>query len=231
MKASAAGLRMIEDYEGFGNDGRPYWDAYGRVWTRGYGEAKGITADSPQISRAEAQANLQKLLAEEYEPPIARIGVELNQNQWDALCDFVWNIGPGGVEGGSPVCAALRAGKYRMAANTLLDYDRAGGVVLAGLVTRRQAERLLFLTPVANPLDVLTPAERTAVDELDKLKHGLRLHAVKIQETKTELVGLRKDVWRAAVRGVLPDGKPTATGWSIDDREARYRILRSRTAG
>ena len=73
----------------------------------------------------------------------------LNKNQIDALCSFVWNLGPGSMSW--DVGRLLRARNYEGAANAMLAYDRAGGQVLPGLVRRRQAERALFLTPVQKP--------------------------------------------------------------------------------
>lgn len=83
--------------------------------------------------------------------------VKLNQNQFDALVSFVYNVGPGskGVKDGlinlrsgatSSILRNLRAGAFTAAANGLLDWTKSGGVVMGGLVKRRQAERALFLS-------------------------------------------------------------------------------------
>lgn len=145
---SARGLHLIEGFEGWSSC--PYWDSYGGVWTRGYGETESITSHSPCISRAEGELKLRRLVEARYEWALRALHVELNQNQWDALDSFVWNLGAG-IFTGTTVGADLRAGNFYAASRVMLLYDHAGGVVLAGLRTRREAEVRLFLTPVAKP--------------------------------------------------------------------------------
>jgi hypothetical protein len=85
-------------------------------------------------------------------------------------------------------------------------------------------------TPLS-PLDVLLPAERSLADRYEALlaRHA-RLHPHAIAKLKGELVVLRKQVWRAAEKGIGPDGKPTQAGWSIRNRIARYHELAHLTA-
>jgi lysozyme len=75
--------------------------------------------------------------------------VALNQNQFDALVSFIFNIGQGAYAE-STLRKKLRAGNYDGAAAELLRWvygtvDKKK-VVLPGLVARRKAERALFLT-------------------------------------------------------------------------------------
>src|SRR5437763_14613455 len=140
MHVSQRGLALIEGFEGWSS--APYWDRYGGVWTRGYGETEGISGSSRRITRAQGEANLRRRLELYYEPAIRALGVELSQNQWDALCSFAWNLGPGIFRG--TLRAALQARRFDEAARLMLAYDHAGGVVLEGLRRRRQAEAELF---------------------------------------------------------------------------------------
>jgi GH24 family phage-related lysozyme (muramidase) len=71
----------------------------------------------------------------------------LTQHQVDALTSFIYNVGPAGIGSGTSVGQALRRRDWRAAADHLLGWDRAGGFVLPGLKTRREAERALFLKP------------------------------------------------------------------------------------
>lgn len=170
---SANGLHLIEGFEGFSSC--PYWDAYGHVETRGYGETEGIHAGSPCITRAYGEQNLRSRLERFYEWALRALGVPLNQNQWDALDSFAWNLGAG-IFQGTTLGAELRARQFNAAASNMLQYVHAGGVVLAGLVTRRRAEVRLFLTPIAGP----TPAQaRAAKVRSLHTQEGLRraLHA------------------------------------------------------
>jgi lysozyme len=144
---SVRGLHLIEGFEGFGSC--PYWDPYGRVWTRGYGETEGIGGNSPCVSRAQGENNLRYLVEARYEWALRGLGVSLNQNQWDALCSFVWNLGAGIFTGG--LRADLQSRQFYAASRIMLQYDHAGGQVLEGLRRRRQEEMALFLTPIAEP--------------------------------------------------------------------------------
>src|SRR5438046_2159411 len=139
MRISQNGLHLIEGFEGFSST--PYWDRYGGVWTRGYGETEGIGPKSKYISRAAGEANLHRLIERNYEGAIRNLHIPLNQNQWDALASFVWNLGPGILSPSTSIGQALRKKDYAGAANAMLLYDHAGGVVLQGLKTRREAER------------------------------------------------------------------------------------------
>lgn len=144
---SADGLRRIIAFEGF--EPCPYFDRYGGVWTRGAGETEGIRSNSPCISRAFGEQNLKYRLQRYYEWALRGLHVALNQNQWDALDSFAWNLGAG-IFTGTTLGAELRSGQFNAAALNMLQYVHAGGVVLAGLVTRRRAEVALFLKATAH---------------------------------------------------------------------------------
>jgi lysozyme len=146
MDIDSAGLHLIEEFEGYSY--HAYWDPYGRVWTVGYGETSGVGPGST-MTREQAEADLKGRVVREYEPAIKALGVPLNQNQFNALCSFVWNLGPGSMQW--DIGQLLRRREYGAAANAMLEYCRAGGVVLQGLVNRRMAERRLFLTPAGPP--------------------------------------------------------------------------------
>ena len=73
--------------------------------------------------------------------------VKLNQNQFDALVSFSYNLGLGSLQN-STLLRLLNAGNFQAAADQFPRWDRAGGKEVAGLLARRNAERALFLTPV-----------------------------------------------------------------------------------
>lgn len=143
-------LKLIERFEGFRS--QAYWDPWGKVWTVGFGETEGVHQGS-FMTFAQAEQDLRSRLEREYAPSVEALGVPLNDNQFSALLSFVWNLGPGSMQW--DVGRYLRERNYVAAANAMLAYDRAGGVVLQGLVTRRQAEVALFRTPAgpAAPVD------------------------------------------------------------------------------
>lgn len=77
------------------------------------------------------------------------VNPQLNQNQFDAIVDFVFNVGSGNFAKSS-VLSGLNAGNFVDAMIGLKRWDEASGVVLAGLILRRSAEIELFNTPVDN---------------------------------------------------------------------------------
>jgi GH24 family phage-related lysozyme (muramidase) len=213
MHISNAGLALIEEFEGFSH--APYWDPYGNVWTRGYGETEGISRRSPWIRQSTAQNNLRRLIEQRYEWAIRALQVPLNQNQWDALCSFVWNLGAGIFTG--ELRAALLRRDWRAVANQMLAYDHAGGQVLEGLQHRRQVEAELFLRPEA----AYIPADEQRWEhEYDQLQHRRGAWpAMRRRVLRRVMTKRRKLIWQLAQH----------TGWETLDRAARYRQLLVRT--
>ena len=72
------------------------------------------------------------------------VTVPLNANQFSALVDFVFNEGSGHFES-STLLRLLNAGDYTGSDAQFAAWDKAGGKVLAGLLTRRNAEAALFV--------------------------------------------------------------------------------------
>lgn len=71
------------------------------------------------------------------------VKVALNQEEYDALVDLVFNIGSGNFDT-STLLRKLNAGDTDGAIAEFARWNLAGGKVLAGLVKRREAERVLF---------------------------------------------------------------------------------------
>lgn len=72
-------------------------------------------------------------------------GIEavLNQNQFDALVAFVFNVGRTAFYN-STLRKVLNAREYRKVPEQLRRWNRSGGVVIQGLVNRRENEIKLF---------------------------------------------------------------------------------------
>lgn len=155
MRCSQNGLNFIAGWEGGrSSDGRfhAYLDtiAVPHIETIGFGQTRykgGPVPAGLTWTLAEAEADLARSLAEDgYEAAVNALGVTLNQNQFDALCSFVYNLGPGSMQW--DVGRDIKAGNFQAAADAMLQYDHAGGVRILGLTRRREAERALFLKPV-----------------------------------------------------------------------------------
>lgn len=76
-------------------------------------------------------------------------GRNLPQFVFDAATSITFNVGCGAMRK-STMFKYLNAGKYVQACNELSRWTRAGGRVLPGLVSRREKEKQLCLTPVNN---------------------------------------------------------------------------------
>lgn len=87
-----------------------------------------------------------------------------------------------------------------------------------------------FRPHVASPLDVLLEPERRLVNSYDHYMKHPREHAHGIKVTQRAMVGYRKAIWLAAVKGQGAHG-PLQPGWGIHNRVARYRLLLARTKG
>lgn len=144
MQPSQACVDLIKASEGFRS--RPYLDGKG-VPTIGYGSTyypsgKRVTMDDTPISQVEALALLMDRLIHEYGPQVSRlVSVPLTQGQFDALTDFVYNLGAGHLAS-STLLRLLNAGLYAQAADEFGKWTDHG---TPGLITRRAAEKALFL--------------------------------------------------------------------------------------
>lgn len=158
MKTSARGVKLITEFEGFRANAYP---DVGSVWTIGYGFTKGVK-QGDKITRTQADARLREELSE-YEQGVSRAcRVQPNQNQFDALVCFAFNVGVAGMSRSSVIKAHNRE-DYQAAARAFGLWNKAGGKVWPGLTRRRAAEGALYLEPV--PDEVSDPVEGP-VDEM-----------------------------------------------------------------
>lgn len=138
MKISQKGIDMIKEFEGLSLDA--YRCAAG-VWTIGYGHTAGVEA-SMRISLLEAE-NLLRQDLDKFEKHVAKFTMyDFNQNQFDALVSFAFNVGN--------INQLTNAGKRTIAQieKHWCAYNKVGGQVMPGLVRRREKELALFCTSV-----------------------------------------------------------------------------------
>lgn len=167
MKISEEGLRLIKSFEGYHTrqkDGS--CSAYlcpARVPTIGYGCTEGVkigmvwTAD-------EAEAALLREIARFENAVNASVTVEINQNEFDAMVSLAYNIGAAGFKK-STVLRRLNKGDRAGAAKGFQLWNKGGGRVLAGLVSRRMREAALFLKPATKPDEPFMPQTVTPAAE------------------------------------------------------------------
>jgi len=118
-----------------------YQDVKG-VWTIGYGRTKDVH-EGNTCTQEQATAWLMDDMRWAEFVVNKLVTVPLMQGQFDALVDFVFNVGSENFEH-STLHALLNAGKYDEAADEFDKWDHAGGKVVAGLLRRRDAERAEF---------------------------------------------------------------------------------------
>ena len=139
MQISEKGTSLIKHFEGCRLEA--YQDSVD-IWTIGYGTIKGVK-EGDKINQDEAEHLLQEELPE-YEGYINdMVKVPLEQNQFDALCSWVFNLGPNNLKS-STLLKVLNEGKYDEVPEQVVRWNKAGGKVLEGLKKRREAESLLF---------------------------------------------------------------------------------------
>lgn len=144
MKSSEAALQRLRVREALALSA--YRDSAG-VWTLGYGSTfingrRVRWTDS--CSQAEAEAYFRNDV-ERFERCVLESlpHVPLNQPMFDALVSFAYNVGEGAFSN-STLVRRLNAGQYIEAQAEFDRWVKAGGVVLKGLVNRRNAEQAEF---------------------------------------------------------------------------------------
>lgn len=135
LSLSAAALIGIATFEGYRE--RAYDDGVG-VQTIGFGSTENVKpGDKTDPVRALARLGAD---ADRHAKEIAScIRVPLYQHEFDAYVSFAYNVGAGAFCR-STLAKKLNVGDYAGACAELMRWNRAGGKVLPGLVTRRQAE-------------------------------------------------------------------------------------------
>ena len=149
MNVSEKCLALIREFEGFRS--KPYLCPAG-VPTIGYGstryaDGRPVKMTDAPITEAQAQELLQATLAK-YEACVnGAVKMTINQNQFDALVSFTYNVGCSAFRN-STMLRLLNQGYAPQAAAQFNRWTLGGGKVLAGLVSRRAAERALFESKV-----------------------------------------------------------------------------------
>ncbi len=139
MNTSQNGIDLIKHFEGC--ELKAYKCPAG-VWTIGYGHIKGVQ-EGDVITEQQAHEMLVEEL-DEYENYInTLVTVPLNQNQYDALVSWVYNLGSSNLNS-STLLRVLNTGNYAEVPEQIMRWNKAGGKVLEGLTRRRQAEADLF---------------------------------------------------------------------------------------
>lgn len=148
MKCSKKGIDLIKSFEG--GSLTAYHGKCDRagVYTIGWGHTKGVKPGDV-ITRQKAE----ELFNSDLEPVERTLNADLvtgrpqplvNQNQFDALCSFVFNVGSGHYLD-STLRRKVMQGDLIGAAGEFKRWIYADHKIAPGLIHRRDAERRLFL--------------------------------------------------------------------------------------
>ena len=141
MKTSPKGIALIKEFEGLRLKA---YKCPGGVWTIGYGHTAGV---KPGMVITEAQAG-EYLKADliAFERYLNGLGLALNQNQFDALVSFIYNVGTGNFSSST----LLRKVRANPQDNSIMDeflrWVYSKGRVLPGLQRRRLDEMKLYFS-------------------------------------------------------------------------------------
>ena len=134
MTIDQAGIDFITHWEGFVN--HVYLDVAGKP-TIGIGHLIKPSESFPvPITLEQAQSLLWSDL-EAPEEAVNALAPGCNQNQFNALCSFAFNLGVGSLK-------TMLAHGFDEVPVQILRWDHAGGKQVPGLTARREAEAALF---------------------------------------------------------------------------------------
>ena len=141
MNTSPKGIALIKEFEGLRLKA---YQCPGGVWTIGYGHTAGVKPGM-LISKAQAEEYLKADLIA-FERYLNGLGLALNQNQFDALVSFIYNVGTGNFSSST----LLRNVRANPQDNSIMDeflrWVYSKGRVLPGLQRRRLAEMKLYFS-------------------------------------------------------------------------------------
>ncbi len=212
LQVSRKGIDLIQSFEGFRAKAAAL-KAGG--WTVGFGH-KTTARDGMVVNRDQAEELLRWDIAPIEDAIRQNVFAPLNQNQFDALASFVFNIGIDEFKS-SEVLKHLNQGEFISAAIELAAWRRAHingqQIVIDALVRRRTQEAALFLetigprpaapTPIVKPLldysaSLLSP-KPDAIKEIqfaqDSVDPEIRdaLNPVSGADYVAESIGLKND--------------------------------------
>ncbi len=170
-----AGLALIKQFEGCRLIA---YQCSAGVWTIGYGHTVGVYKGM-KITQKKAEAYLLQDVAkfEKYinNPSYVPFTAQLNQNQFDALVSFAFNLGQGNVK---KLCTGRVMNQIPSA---MQQYCKAAGKTLPGLQRRRKAEAALYNKKVESCTGVTITTVKESEDySMNTIKKGSKGKSVKV---------------------------------------------------
>ena len=141
---SKNGLHLTEQFEGCKLNAYPDPGTGGAPWTIGYGHTGPDVHPGLTITQEQAEELLMQDTQKAAAAVNAKVTGDITQEEFDALVDFVFNVGAGNFAA-STLLKKVNAGDFQGASHEFEKWDMAAGKHMAGLLRRRQAEELEFL--------------------------------------------------------------------------------------
>ena len=173
MNISSNGLAMIKNAEGFYpttyDDLNPKAkltpnSKISGTLTIGYGHTGKDVKIGQTMTEPQASAVLVQELKQFVDGVNQMVTIQLNQNQFDSLVSFCYNLGNSTLKN-STLLKLVNSKDFIGASKEFGKFIHAMGIPMTGLVNRRNAEMKLFLTPViapkpVTPIKPITPASK-----------------------------------------------------------------------
>ena len=147
MNISKNGLDLLRHFEGCRLEA--YKCAAG-IWTIGVGHTGPYVVEGLRISDVQAEEFLKQDLKIFEDAVTTHVKVPLNNNQFDALVCFVFNVGCNAFFSSSLLKLLNDGADKRIVAAEFQRWNKVDGKMIEGLTRRRRAESDLFLTKVPN---------------------------------------------------------------------------------
>ena len=149
-KTGQKGIDLIKQFEGF--SAKPYL-CPAKICTIGFGatfypDGKKVTMNDKLLTESEG-IDLLKNMLKSFEQYVDSYCIDtINQNQFDALVSFCYNLGPTNLKSSTLLKKVNANPNDPTIKDEFLKWTKAGGKVLKGLVTRRNAESNLYFSPI-----------------------------------------------------------------------------------
>lgn len=150
MRVSQKGIDLIKKFEGI------RLTAYvcpAGVLTIGYGHTGSDVKPGMRITEEEAEKLLWKDTESAQQTVSSFVTAKLNQNEYDALVSFTFNVGPTAFVNSTLLRLLNHGAERKVVAAEFGRWVKAGGdEAIPGLVRRRDEEKKLFLEKIKHPL-------------------------------------------------------------------------------
>ncbi len=136
------GLELIKRFEGF--RATPYL-CPGGIWTIGYGTTNRVNKDTAPVSKEDAEMLLREDLTSITNELNRILPDSLNQNQYDAICSFCYNLGIFNFEQSTLRKVIEREpDNHERIRKEFMRWVNVNGKKMNGLIKRREAEADLY---------------------------------------------------------------------------------------